>query len=107
MPFPVVFLAFLSPSTVSLHAPSASRLLAHRSDGVPIVGCDGDIAIANGYSGATVAQAWWDSTDHRASLYQPAYKGSTADVCITFAMTHGGYNVPSPNEPSGLRTLSM
>ena len=72
---------------------------AVRSDGVPIVGCDGDIAGGNGYTGATVASAWWDSADHRASLYQPVFSGNVAGVCIAFAMSHGGVNVPAPNEP--------
>src|ERR1019366_7636890 len=33
---------------------------AVRSDGVPIVGCDGDLAGGSGYTGASVASAWWD-----------------------------------------------
>jgi hypothetical protein len=73
--------------------------VAVRSDGLPIVGCDGDLAGGSGYTGASVAQAWWASPDHRASLFQPGYTGSTAGVCIYFAMTHGGYNNPGPNEP--------
>ena len=73
--------------------------VAKRSDGVPIVGCDGDLAGGTGYTGASVAQAWWDSIDHRNSLYQPLTTGSLAHVCIYFAMTHGGYNNPGPNEP--------
>jgi hypothetical protein len=72
---------------------------AVRSDGVPIVGCDGDLAGGTGYTGASVAQAWWVSLDHRASLYQPSYTGSLANVCIAFAISHGGINVPLPNEP--------
>jgi hypothetical protein len=72
---------------------------AHRSDGLPIVGCDGDIAGGDGVSAAGVAELWWQSIDHRDSLYQPSYKGSLANVCIYFAISHGGYNVPSPNEP--------
>lgn len=66
-----------------------------RSDGVPSVGCDGNLAGGSNNSGASVAQKWWDSTSHRASLYKPTYTGSTAGVCILFAMTHGGV----PNEP--------
>lgn len=61
-----------------------------RSDGVPSVGCDGDLAGGSGNTGATVAQKWWDSLDHRASLYRPSYTGSTANVCVYFAMVHGG-----------------
>jgi hypothetical protein len=72
---------------------------AVRSDGVPIVGCDGDLAGGSGYTGATVASAWWASSDHRTSLYAPLFTGNVAGVCIAFAMTHGGINVPAPNEP--------
>jgi len=67
---------------------------SQRSDGVPSVGCDGNLAGGSGNSGATVAQKWWDSSSHRASLYRPG--SSTAGVCIYFAMTHGGV----PNEPA-------
>jgi len=66
-----------------------------RSDGLPSVGCDGNLAGGSGNTGATVAQKWWDSTSHRASLYKPTLTGSTARVCILFSMTHGGV----PNEP--------
>ena len=66
-----------------------------RSDGVPSVGCDGNLAGGSGNTGATVAQKWWDSTAHRASLYKPTFTGSTTGVCILFSMTHGGV----PNEP--------
>jgi hypothetical protein len=66
-----------------------------RSDGVPSVGCDGNLAGGNNNTGATVAVKWWDSTAHRTALYKPSYKSSTANVCIYFAMTHGGV----PNEP--------
>jgi hypothetical protein len=66
-----------------------------RSDGVPSVGCDGNLAGGSGNSGATVAQKWWDSLPHRASLYRPTFTGSTGGVCIYFAMTHGGL----PSEP--------
>lgn len=66
-----------------------------RSDGVPSVGCDGNLAGGSNNSGATVAQKWWDSSGHRASLYKPTYTGGTGGVCILFAMTHGGV----PNEP--------
>jgi hypothetical protein len=68
-----------------------------RSDGVPSVGCDGNLAGGSGNTGATVAQKWWDSLSHRASLYRPSYTASTAHVCILFAMVHGGI----PNEPYG------
>lgn len=64
-----------------------------RSDGVPSRGCDGNLAGGAGNTGATVAQKWWDSAAHRASLYRPS--SSTSGVCIYFAMSHGGV----PNEP--------
>lgn len=67
-----------------------------RSDGVPSRGCDGNLAGGSGNSGATVASKWWASLEHRLSLYRPSYAGSTAGVCIYFAMSHGGV----PNEPS-------
>jgi hypothetical protein len=67
-----------------------------RSDGVPSRGCDGNLAGGSGNSGATVATKWWNSLEHRLSLYRPSYTGSTAGVCIYFAMSHGGI----PNEPS-------
>lgn len=66
-----------------------------RSDGVPSVGCDGNLAGGMNNLGATVAVKWWDSTAHRTALYKPTYKGTTTNVCIYFAMTHGGV----PNEP--------
>lgn len=67
-----------------------------RSDGVPSRGCDGNLAGGSGNTGATVATKWWNSLEHRLSLYRPSYSGSTAGVCIYFAMSHGGI----PNEPS-------
>lgn len=66
-----------------------------RSDGVPSVGCDGNLAGGSANSGSTVATKWWNSLAHRASLYRPTYDGSVAGVCIYFAMTHGGL----PDEP--------
>jgi len=68
-----------------------------RSDGVPSVGCDGNLAGGSGNTGATVAQKWWNSLSHRASLYRPTFSGSTANVCINFAMVHGGL----PNDGYG------
>ena len=73
-------------------APDANGI--YYSDAVPARGCDGNLAGGSGNTGATVAQKWWDSLSHRASLYRPSV-GSTAGVCIYFAMTHGG--VPSEN----------
>jgi hypothetical protein len=67
-----------------------------RSDGVPSVGCDGNLAGGMYNTGDTVAVKWWNSTSHRTSLYKPTYTGSTAGVCIYLAMTHGGV----PNEPT-------
>lgn len=76
-------------------APDANGV--YYSDAVPAKGCDGNLAGGSGNSGATVAQKWWDSLPHRASLYRPNVTGSTAGVCIYFAMTHGGL----PNESAG------
>ena len=59
------------------------------SDAVPSSGCDGNLAGGTGNTGATVASKWWESTAHRNSLYRPSVTGSTAGVCIYFAMTHG------------------
>jgi len=67
---------------------------SQRSDGVPSVGCDGNLAGGSGDSGASVASKWWNSSAHRNSLYKPTYAGATSGVCIYFAMTHGGV----PNE---------
>jgi len=67
-----------------------------RSDGVPSRGCDGNLAGGSGNTGATVATKWWNSIEHRLSLYRPSYAGSMGSVCIYFAMSHGGV----PNEPS-------
>jgi hypothetical protein len=64
------------------------------SDTNPSVGCDGNLAGGSNNYGATVAQKWWDSPPHRASLYRPTFTGSTAGVCIYFAMTHGGNGDP-------------
>jgi hypothetical protein len=69
------------------------HLGSQRSDGVPSVGCDGNLAGGFGNDGSTVASKWWESDAHRASLYRPG--DSTGGVCIAFAMTHGGI----PNEP--------
>ena len=62
------------------------------SDIVPSRGCDGNLAGGSGMSAAGAAQRWWDSTAHRNSLYRPTNTGSTAGVCIYFAMTHGDGN---------------
>ena len=65
-----------------------------RSDGLPAVGCDGNLAGGSGNTGGTAAQKWWNSDAHRASLYRPG--SGVSGVCIYFAMTHGGV----PNEPA-------
>lgn len=75
-------------------APDANGV--YYSDAVPAKGCDGNLAGGSGNSGATVAQKWWDSLAHRASLYRPGV-ASTSGVCIYFAMTHGGV----PGESGG------
>jgi hypothetical protein len=67
-----------------------------RSDGVPSVGCDGNLAGGMNNTGETFARKWWESTPHRASLYKPDYTGPTAAVCIYLAVTHGGV----PDEPA-------
>ncbi|MFT4030579.1 MAG: hypothetical protein QM675_11955 [Protaetiibacter sp.] len=68
-----------------------------RSDGVPAVGCDGNLAGGSGNTGATVAQKWWNSAAHQKSLYRPSYTGSMSGVVICFAMVHGGL----PNDGAG------
>ena len=62
------------------------------TDSVPSRGCDGNLAGGARVDGANLAQRWWDSTAHRNSLYRPSNTGSTAGVCIYFAMTHGDGN---------------
>lgn len=66
-----------------------------RSDGVPSVGCDGNLAGGYNNVGETFARKWWESTSHRISLYNPEYAGGMDGVCIFFAVTHGGV----PDEP--------
>jgi len=63
-----------------------------RSDGVPSVGCDGNLAGGSGNTGVTVASKWWESSGHRASLYRPGT--GVGGVCIAFALTHGGIDEP-------------
>jgi len=69
------------------------HLGSERSDGVPSVGCDGNLAGGTGNTGSTVAYKWWVSQAHRDSLYRP--DDEVDGVCIAFAMIHGGV----PNEP--------
>lgn len=66
-----------------------------RSDGLPSVGCDGNLAGGMNNTSVRFAEKWWESVSHRNSLYRPADTGLTSDVCIYFAMTHGGV----PDEP--------
>ncbi len=63
-----------------------------RIDGVPSTGCDGNLAGGSGNTGATVAEKWWNSGAHRASLYRPG--SGIGGACIAFAMTHGGIDEP-------------
>jgi hypothetical protein len=63
-----------------------------RSDGVPSTGCDGNLAGGKSNTAAIVAQKWWDSLPHRATLYRP--DDAVGGICVYFAMTHGGV----PNE---------
>lgn len=77
-----------------------------RSDGVPSVGCDGNLAGGSGDSGASVANKWWSSGAHRASLYKPGYEGATAGVCIYFAATHGGVGTTFNEAPNFMRAAA-
>jgi uncharacterized protein YkwD len=75
-----------------------------RSDGVPSVGCDGNLAGGSNNTGATVATKWWDSVAHRNSLYRPG--SSVSGVCIAFAMTHGGIDEPDSFVRSAARWVT-
>lgn len=77
-----------------------------RSDGVPSVGCDGNLAGGSGDSGASVADKWWGSASHRDSLYQPTYEGAVAGVCILFAATHGGVGATVDESPDFTRAAA-
>lgn len=65
-----------------------------RSDGVPPRGCDANLAGGPGTTGARASLKWWSSVPHRESLYRPDYGGPLDNVCLDFAMAHGGV----PNE---------
>jgi hypothetical protein len=67
-----------------------------RSDGLPSVGCDGNLAGGMNNTATSVALKWWLSVPHRTALYRPASTGSMANVCIYYAVTHGGL----PREPA-------
>ena len=75
-----------------VHSIEADANGVYYSEAVPSRGCDGNLAGGYDMSGAGAAQRWWDSTAHRNSLYRPTKTGSTAGVCIYFAMTHGDGN---------------
>ncbi|MBF0673324.1 MAG: hypothetical protein IR160_12160 [Salinibacterium sp.] len=77
-----------------------------RSDGVPSVGCDGNLAGGSGDTGASVADKWWSSGAHRASLYKPGYEGAIAGVCIYFAATHGGVGTTFNEAPNFMRAAA-
>lgn len=74
-----------------------------RSDGVPSVGCDGNLAGGSGDTGASVAAKWWESAAHRTSLYKPSYEGAIAGVCVYFAATHGGVGTTFNEAPNFMR----
>jgi hypothetical protein len=77
---------------VGTHSVEADANGVFYSDAVPSRGCDGNLAGGARVDGANLAQRWWDSIAHRNSLYRPSNNGSTAGVCIYFAMTHGDGN---------------
>ena len=91
-----------SPSTDPLDA--WGHMGSVRSDGVPSNGCDGNLAGGSDNSGATVAQKWWDSYDHRVSLYRP--DSGVDGACIAFAMSHGGIDEPYSFTRSAARWTS-
>ncbi|MCU1438758.1 MAG: hypothetical protein JWP66_1845 [Naasia sp.] len=66
-----------------------------RSDGVPVAGCDGNLAGGTDNTAGVLAEKWWDSPTHRASLYRPEASEGLDRVCIAFAAVHGG----PPDEP--------
>jgi hypothetical protein len=66
-----------------------------RSDGLPSVGCDGNLAGGMNNTSTMFAEKWWNSISHRNSLYRPGETGLTSAVCIYFAVVHGGV----PDEP--------
>jgi hypothetical protein len=75
---------------------------APRSDGARMVGCDGNLAGGNGYTGKTAADRWWTSPAHRQSLFRPGSTANHSSICIGFAMTHGGV----PDEPRSFARAS-
>ncbi|MCW4385155.1 hypothetical protein OH146_05125 [Salinibacterium sp. SYSU T00001] len=77
-----------------------------RSDGVPSVGCDGNLAGGSGDTGSSVADKWWESSAHRESLYKPDYPGAVAGVCVYFAATHGGVGTTFNEAPNFVRAAA-
>lgn len=77
---------------------------SERIDGVPSVGCDGNLAGGTDNTGATVAQKWWESPGHRTSLYRP--DSGIEGACIAFAMTHGGIDEDASFVRSAARWMS-
>ncbi|ROS52968.1 hypothetical protein [Frigoribacterium sp. PhB24] len=68
-----------------------------RSDGVPPVGCDGNLAGGTGTTGDVAAAKWWASAPHRAAVYRPDFRGDLAHACVGFASVHGGLPDDSPD----------
>jgi uncharacterized protein YkwD len=97
-------LFWIAESPSSNPADAWGHMGSVRSDGVPSVGCDGNLAGGSGNTGVTVATKWWDSTAHRASLYRPGT--SVTGVCIAFAMTHGGNGDPYSFTRAAARWIS-
>lgn len=80
---------------IGVHSLQPDENGVYYSEAVPSVGCDGNLAGGSGMSGAGAATRWWNSTAHRNSLYRPSYTGSTAGICVYFAMSHGGVGMES------------
>ncbi|NRD25357.1 hypothetical protein [Frigoribacterium sp. VKM Ac-2836] len=68
-----------------------------RSDGVPPVGCDGNLAGGTGTTGDVAAAKWWASAPHRAAVYRPDFRGDLAHACLGFASVHGGVPDDGPD----------
>ena len=49
-----------------------------RSDGVPPVGCDGNLAGGTATTGDVAAAKWWASAPHRSAVYRPDFRGDLA-----------------------------
>ncbi|WP_157489644.1 hypothetical protein [Frigoribacterium sp. Leaf44] len=68
-----------------------------RSDGVPPVGCDGNLAGGTATTGDVAAAKWWASAPHRSAVYRPDFRGDLAHACVGFAAVHGGAPDDSPD----------